>query len=143
MTFPVPATFELQLGATWVNISGLVYAREDVQITRGRADEASNVEASRLTLQLNNRDGRFSPRNPTGPYYPLLGRNTPIRVKIGSDIRFVGEVSSWPVSWNTSGSDVWVQVEAAGILRRLTQGATPLRSAAYRFYSAHPPQPSG
>ncbi|QIP87641.1 hypothetical protein GLX30_30480 [Streptomyces sp. Tu 2975] len=47
-------------------------------------------------------------------------------------IRFLGEVSSWPVRWGTGGDDVYVEVEAAGILRRLGQGAAPLKSTLRR-----------
>ncbi len=46
--------------------------------------------------------------------------------------RFIGEVSSWPSRWGVDEKDVWATVEAAGILRRLGQGATPLQSALRR-----------
>lgn len=46
--------------------------------------------------------------------------------------RFHGEVSSWPQRWDPSGNDVYAPVEAAGILRRLGQGAPELRSTLYR-----------
>lgn len=46
--------------------------------------------------------------------------------------RFWGEVPSWPQRWDTTGTDVWVPIEAAGIMRRLGQGATPLKSPMYR-----------
>lgn len=49
--------------------------------------------------------------------------------------RFTGEVSSWPVRWAGRGEDVWTGVEAAGILRRLGAGRTPLRSPMRREYS--------
>jgi hypothetical protein len=45
--------------------------------------------------------------------------------------RFVGEVSAWAVRWETR-FDVVTQIDASGILRRLTQGASPVRSAMYR-----------
>lgn len=48
--------------------------------------------------------------------------------------RFVGEVTSWPVRWETK-YDVVVNVEASGILRRITQGASPTRSAMYREFT--------
>ena len=41
------------------------------------------------------------------------------------DPRFTGEVASWPPRWVTGGGDVWVPIEAAGILRRLGQGKSP------------------
>lgn len=52
------------------------------------------------------------------------------------DVRFVGEVSAWPPRWDPSGADVWVPIEAAGILRRLSQGAKPLKSPVLREATA-------
>ncbi|MGI5155832.1 hypothetical protein [Microbispora sp. CA-102843] len=46
--------------------------------------------------------------------------------------RFHGEVSAWPPRSDRSGKDVYVPLEAAGVLRRLSQGAPTLRSALYR-----------
>lgn len=46
--------------------------------------------------------------------------------------RFVGEVASWIPRWETGGFDVVTEVEAAGVLRRLGQGAVPLKSPMYR-----------
>lgn len=46
--------------------------------------------------------------------------------------RFVGEVASWPQKWDPTGRDIYTEIEANGILRRLTQGASPLRSTLYR-----------
>ena len=56
-----------------------------------------------------------------------------MRVRVGDDVRAVGEVSSWPSTWDLSGSDVWVPVTASGILRRLGQGASPLQSPYVRW----------
>ena len=46
--------------------------------------------------------------------------------------RFAGEVSSWPVRSDRAGLDVYLPLEAGGILRRLSQGGTALGSAMYR-----------
>jgi hypothetical protein len=48
------------------------------------------------------------------------------------NVRFIGEVSSWPSRWDVSGNDVRVPIEAAGILRRLGQGAKALDSTLRR-----------
>jgi Carbohydrate binding domain len=133
---PLPVVVEILVDAVWTDITGHVYVRDSIQITRGRSNESSRVEASRCSLTLNNRDGRYSPRNPLSPYFGLIGRNTPIRVSVDADVRFVGEVSEWPVAWDKPGTDVWVQVEAAGVLRRLGQGIKPLRSTMYRALTA-------
>lgn len=44
------------------------------------------------------------------------------------EYRCTAEVSSWPPRWDESGRDIYVPIEAAGILRRLGQGAKPLAS---------------
>lgn len=86
-----------------------------------------------MSLVLNNRHGRYSPRNPQSPYYGRIGRNTPIRVRVGTAVRGVWEVSAWPTRWDTSGADVWVPIDASGLLRRAEQGARPLDSALVRY----------
>lgn len=73
---------ELDIGGVWADITPYVYQRDQVVITRGRADEAAEVNPTTANLTLNNRDGRFSPRNPTAAYYGLIGRNTPLRIGI-------------------------------------------------------------
>lgn len=134
-----PVMVELYLGGSWVDITSYVMARDGsnrVEITRGRSGEGAEVDPGTCRFQLNNRDGRFSPRNPTSPYYGQLGRNTPLRVSVpdgdARNYRFWGEVSAWPQHWDTTGTDVWVELEASGILRRLLRGAAPTRSVLYR-----------
>jgi hypothetical protein len=132
-TGPIGLTVELYLGTLgWTDISPFVLYRDSSQlvtITRGRPDETSQVQPSTCTMQINNRDGRFSPRNPVGPYYGQIGRNTPIRVSRMQNgvrrYRFYGEVPAWPTTWDISGNDVWAPITAAGILRRLNQGTPP------------------
>lgn len=53
--------------------------------------------------------------------------------------RFTGEVSEWPSRWDLSGRNVWVPVEASGILRRLNQGTKALRSPIFRNLSRYNP----
>jgi len=135
---PLPLAVDLFMFGNWVDVTRLntgqagVYARDGITITRGKRPEGTTVDPTEITLTLNNRDGRYSPRNPTSILYGQIGRNTPLRVRVGNDVRGVGEVSSWPSKWDLSGSDVWVPVTASGILRRLGQGASPLRSPMYR-----------
>ncbi len=134
-----PVTVELYLNGAWIDITSYVMTRdggENIAVTRGRPSEGQGADPATCTFQLNNRDGRFSPRNPTGIYYGSIGRNTPLRVSVpdglgGKNYRFWGEVSSWPQRWDTTGTDIWVDIEAAGILRRLSQGAIPANSVVY------------
>lgn len=82
-TFPPHITTELLLGGQWVDVSGDVYTRDAMQISRGRADEAATADPASCALTLNNRHGRYSPHNPMSPYYGQIGKNTPARVRVG------------------------------------------------------------
>ncbi|MFD5814422.1 hypothetical protein [Streptomyces sp. NPDC127038] len=134
-----PVLVELWVSGAWVDITGYTLVRDDsgnISLSRGIRDEGSQTEAGTCSLQLDNRDGRFSPRNPMGPYFGAIGRNTPVRVSVpdgmgGKSYRVWGEISEWVPNWDTSGSDVWTDATAAGILRRLAQGPVPDRSVIY------------
>jgi len=85
MTFPdtpLPIKVEIDADGTWADISAYVYQRAVITISRGKEDESGVVGPSRCNLTLNNRDGRFSPRNPVGAYYGSISRNTQLRVSV-------------------------------------------------------------
>lgn len=138
---PIGLTVEIFINSAWTDISPYVYYRNAVGVTivRGRGDETSQVQPQTASLVLNNRDGRFSPRNPLGPWYGQLTRNTPLRVsRLNNGIRryrFYGEVPTWPTTSDISGNDVTVSIQASGMLRRLRQGTQPLRSPMVRAYT--------
>jgi hypothetical protein len=73
---------EIQVASTWVDITRDTFTRDPITIDRGAADEASTTDPSRCSMSLNNRSGKYSPRNPMSPYYGLIGRNTPLRVSV-------------------------------------------------------------
>jgi hypothetical protein len=83
---PLDTVVELLIDGVWTDItSEPVYARDQIQISnRGLPDGANETPPSRCILTLNNRNGKFSPRNPVSPYYKKIGRNTPVRVRIPS-----------------------------------------------------------
>jgi len=135
MVFPatiLDLRVELLLGGTWTDISAYALQRDPVTISRGSpaSSKPSGLPPpSTASLTLQN-DGRFSPRNPAGPYYGQIGRNTQLRISVpdgsgGRKYRFWGEVPAWPPSWDVTGTDVYAQIQAAGILRRLGQGTAP------------------
>lgn len=80
---PLDAECELFLNSTWTNVTPYVYQRTDsspkVNFERGKPNESGTTNPSSAAWEWNNRDGRFSPRNPTGPYYKQLIRNTSVR----------------------------------------------------------------
>lgn len=89
MTFPdtrLDERVELLL-STWVDVSTYVFGVDGtraVSINRGRSDETRDFDTMTCDFDLDNTDGRFSPRNPSSPYYGLLGRNTRCRVSVPS-----------------------------------------------------------
>src|SRR5688572_7460433 len=84
-----PVTVELLVGGEWVDLTadGYVMVRDDsgqIRITYGiQGGEGSQTERAQAQLQLRNTDGRFSPRNPEGPYYDSLNwANAQIRISV-------------------------------------------------------------
>lgn len=119
-------TVELFYSGSWHDITAAdeVYTRDLIRITRGRPNRSQRVAPSALNLSIKNTSGKYSPRLPTSPLYGLIGRNTPIRVTVGSSVRCVMEVEAWPQRWNVKGSDVWAPIAAYGIMRRLSAPGT-------------------
>lgn len=88
MTFPATERsllVEMQVGSTWTDITTDVYQRDYIDITRGKANEASQASPQTCRLTLDNRLGKYSLRNPLSPYYGQIGRNTQLRVGIKID----------------------------------------------------------
>jgi len=82
MTFPGAPETALLIDGIWTDVSGDVYDRDPVRISHGGADEGSGADVSTCSFTLNNRDGKYSPRNPRSPLYGKIGRNTPVRVSV-------------------------------------------------------------
>ncbi|MFJ3786988.1 hypothetical protein [Streptomyces sp. NPDC090093] len=79
---PLDVRTELQIGGVWTDITTDVYSRVPIGIECGRSEESVRTNPSKAALQLNNRLGKYSPRNPMSPYFGLIGRNTPVRIAV-------------------------------------------------------------
>ena len=87
MTFPatpLEVRVDLMVDGAWSNITSDVLVDDAITISRGRADEATQADPSTCSLSLKNRNGTYSPRNPTSSLYGKIGRNTRMRVGVGS-----------------------------------------------------------
>src|SRR5262245_24517662 len=81
--FPIGLTVEILINGSWVDISPYILQRDGITITAGQPSEAATSKPAvpgKMNLTANNKDGRFSPNNVSGPYYPYLQRNVQIRV---------------------------------------------------------------
>lgn len=108
---------------TWTDVSQYVEAESQIQITHGRQDEFATAEANKLTVTLDNSDGRFTPGYASGAYYPNVKIGRPIRVTAtvgGVDyVRFVGYIDEWPVDWPGSSNYATSTITAASRIARL------------------------
>ena len=135
-----PVTVEMLVNGVWTDVTAYVMVRDDsgkIDVATGiQGGEGSQTERAQSKPTLKNQDGRFTPRNPTGPYYGAIGRNTEFRISVpdglgGKSYRIWGENSSWEPGWDTSGQDVWVDTAIVGIMQRLAQAPAPERSVLY------------
>jgi hypothetical protein len=110
----------------WTDITDYVRYSPGITATTGRADESSTVGPGSGSLTFDNRDGRFSRRNPNSPYYGQLSRSTPILVTVdpgsGAYPLLRQYVNEWPARFDKSLTDFTVPIRTGGILRRLSQG---------------------
>jgi hypothetical protein len=109
--FPVgvlPARVEMFIDGAWVDITDLTYTRSLIEVTRGRPDEGSSTEPTKCPLVLNNRSGDFSPRNPLGQWFGLLGRNIPVRASLDGPVHMTlaGESGSYASCPDSAGTSV-------------------------------------
>lgn len=130
---------------------------QNIGITRGGQDETTNQNPGTVSLYLWNEDGYLTPGNPRSPWWTQdgtgWGRNTELRILVGDNVRFHGEVSEIVPEWpqgdisddltdeeldDLGAVDVGrlgyaiVNITASGLFRRLGQRTKPLRSAIQR-----------
>lgn len=145
---PNPLGFKCELlgivsAGVWTDITQYVMLRNFATITNmGRVDESGSITPSILTLTLKNTDGRFTPKNTGGAYSPNIVRNCQIRVSVNAtsvtgvaynNFRFWGEIASWPPGYDVSQHDIWVDITASGIWRRIQSSSVPIGSCYWRY----------
>lgn len=125
---------------------------QEVSIDWGLPDESASADPASVSIVLWNEDGHLTPQDPRSPYWPDWDLGCPLEVTIEgqtwmlevSEIvtRFPeGDLSDVDIAELTDLGSVpeerfgfaHVVVTASGILRRLSQGARPLRSSFYRL----------
>lgn len=116
------------------------YSRDGIALSRGAPGEGQDTPPSSSNLTLDNRDGKYNPRNPNSTLFGLAGRNTPMRVTMDGSVRSTTEISSWAprrsIDRNSTSlhdrGDAWTEIGGGGLLRRIQAGKTPLKSPIYR-----------
>jgi hypothetical protein len=52
--------------------------------------------------------------------------------------RYIGELGALPVRWDITGADPMVSIDAAGVIRRMSQGDAPVKSPLFRSITSQP-----
>lgn len=131
---------EMYYDAGWNGIP--VYHRDGISAVRGAGGEGQDAPPSSLTMTIDNRAATrdYTPGNPASELYGKVGRNTPTRLVVDGSTRVTVEASSLkPDQAMGTDPDAWVNLDGGGILRRLQQGKTPLKSALERAILASNP----
>src|SRR5215469_9164455 len=70
----------------WTDFTPLIYQRSPLTITRGRPNQSATLTPSQASMTLNNRDGRWTIRNPAGAWYGQLVQSSPLRLSVPSSV---------------------------------------------------------
>ena len=141
---PPPVFGEDESSWTWVDITSdvLQASGRGINISpMGRSDWSSRANTAGCGFTLDNTSGNYS-QGPQSAYYPNVKVNIPVKVSVtltGLDadkvIRFQGYTYSLKPTWDVTGRQAFVDVEAAGLMRRLQLRTTPLQSPMRRAFS--------
>lgn len=132
------AIIDVPLGVTTLTLWYKVSSEADFDFFRVLVDAVAVLEASGEV------DWTFLELDVTGASTVTLRYDKDISLSEGADrawvddltfgdVRFVGEVSSWPPQWNIPGTVVRTPIQAAGITRRIGRAQTTLKSAPERY----------
>ncbi|MFC6017211.1 hypothetical protein ACFP2T_13465 [Plantactinospora solaniradicis] len=133
---PLGVRVEIYLGPAlgWVDITadvrlGRANSGGGITITRGRQNWGQDADFSTVDLTINNRTGKYTARNPRAEYYGIIGRNTPIRIRVNElagsgwvNIPTGGQLTTPDVAALDITGDIDVRVDAA--LTGWVSGAT-------------------
>lgn len=127
---------ELFYNGVWNDVTGNdeVFTDSPITIMQGQTDD-DGLRPSQIMLRLNNASDKFRVTNPSSPLYRLVGRNTPIRITVGTSIRAVCEISSWKCDQSQDfratprRGKAWCDIVANGQLFRINTWTRTIPSA--------------
>jgi hypothetical protein len=121
-----PVAVELFYAGDWNDHTGEVFTRDPIALTRGRAPGADLAPGS-ASLSLDNRAGRWNPRNPASDLFGLIGRNTPVRISMRPG-HTSGDTSDASDDFSTPVADSWGIPDVGPAWHEYGAGGTVLTS---------------
>ncbi|MFH8792190.1 hypothetical protein [Streptomyces sp. NPDC017941] len=106
---PLGLRIEIQVGGVWTDITADVKLRDPITHARGIRGRSTTAEPASVPLTINNKDGKYSPRNAMSPYFGLIGRNTPVRLWLPGGPHFLdldGTATSYASTPDTAALDI-------------------------------------
>lgn len=146
MAFHPGIQVDVFASGAWQNATADAQTAEKIVVQRGYTEEGA-IQASTLALTLDDPTDRWRPTNPTALTYDGKGgRNSLVSAFVdAAPTSYIAECSRWMPDQTpdfSAGPPLlgrrWVAVEAAGILRRVSQWRDPIRSAMYRHRTGYP-----
>lgn len=98
---------------TWIDISGFVETNNPITITHGRGDGLADVNATTVSLTVDNSDGRFSAANSAGAWFGQVHKGNWLKIEVYPPS---GTVSSRCVCFITSLPNQWLGQYQFGVI---------------------------
>jgi hypothetical protein len=113
---PLPIKAEMLLAGIWTDVTSYVRGVGGIGgivINRGYSGEQASQSPGTCAFTLDNTDNRFNNRNPTGPYYRQLGRNTQFRTSVDTGVVSARFLDTMTTTSNTyDGATIWTADKA-------------------------------
>ncbi|GAA3956631.1 hypothetical protein GCM10022384_07210 [Streptomyces marokkonensis] len=77
---PLGLLAEILVDGQWEKLP--LYTRDPITHQRGIRNQGRTADPAAVPMTINNKNGKYSPRNPMSPYYGKIGRNTPVRLSL-------------------------------------------------------------
>jgi hypothetical protein len=110
--FPLDMLTELHIDGVWTKVP--TYERDPVELDYGRPERGTKSDPGSLSITVNNRDGRFSPRNPMSPFFGKIGRNTRIRLSLPGEESYLqldGDPASYASTPDAAALDLTMDMD--------------------------------
>lgn len=106
---PLGLRVEIRTGTVWTDITARTKTSDPITHARGIRNSGTAADPATCPMKIDNKDGRFSPRNPMSPYYGLIGRNTPVRVWLPDGPHFL-DLDGEPGSYASTPDDAALDI---------------------------------